>query len=133
MTKNYGKNYNDEEVRKFLQNQHDPNSQLEKLKSYTNAGNLQLFETDLHETHEVNIIPDKSVAPAQFIPDILNPKKFRAHPVTIRAMRKELFMGGEDFIDLECLITCASCKTEIDVQFWHFCPYCEASFPNGIK
>jgi hypothetical protein len=127
------KNYNEAEVRKFLQNNHDPQSQLKKLSSYTNAFNTQLFETDYHETHQVNIIPDKTISPASFIPDSLNPKKFRAHPVTIKAMRKELFMGGEDFVDLECLITCASCKTEVDVQFWHFCPYCEASFPSNIK
>ncbi|MBC7713887.1 MAG: hypothetical protein H7177_11140 [Rhizobacter sp.] len=127
------KNYNEVEVRKFLQNQHDPHSQLVKLKSYTNIANTQLFETDYHETHQVNIIPDMSISPAQFIPDKLDSKKFRAHPVTIKAMRKELFMGGEDFIDLECLLTCASCKIEIDVQFWHFCPYCEASFPGNIK
>lgn len=127
------KHYSDEEVRKFLQNHHDPHSQFEKLKTYTNAANTQLFDMDMHETHSVNVIPDKSVKPAMFIPDKLDPKKFRAHPTTIRAMRKELFMGGEDFVDLECLITCASCKTELDVQFWHFCPYCEASFPSKIR
>ena len=127
------KHQNLEEVRKFLQNQHNPEAQFQKLKSYTNAANTQLFDMDMHETHQVQIIPDNSIGPAKFIPDKLNPKKFRAHPVTIRAMRKELFMGGEDFVDLECLLTCASCKSEVDVQFWHFCPYCEASFPNGIK
>lgn len=127
------KNYSDEEVRKFLQKNHDPQSQLEKLKTYSNAAGTKLFETDYHETYKVNILPDSAVAPAMFIPDKLDPKKFRAHPTTIRAMRKDLFMGGEDFVDLECLITCASCKKEIDLQFWHFCPYCEASFPKGIK
>lgn len=127
------KHYSDEEVRKFLQNQHDPHSQFEKLKTYTNAANTQLFDMDMHETHQVNVIPDKSVRPAMFIPDKLDPKKFRAHPTTIRAMRKDLFMGGEDFVDLECLITCASCKTELDVQFWQFCPYCEAAFSEKIR
>lgn len=122
------KNYNEEEVRKFLQNKHDPYSQVEKLKTYNNAGNLPLFETDFHETHEVQIIPDKSVKRALFIPDPLNPKKFKAHPITIAAMRKELFMGGEDFVDLECLIKCESCHTTIDIQFWKFCPHCEASY-----
>ena len=105
------KNYNEEEIRKFLKTKHDPSSQFEKLKTYTNAADTQLFDMDMHETHNVNIIPDKSIKPAMFIPDALNPKKFHAHPNTIRAMRKELFMGGEDFVDLECLITCASCKT----------------------
>lgn len=124
---------NDDEVRKFLQNKHDSESQLKKLQSYNNAGDLPLFEKDFHETHQVQITPDKSVKPAMFIPDALNPKKFRAHPVTIAAMRKELFMGGEDFVDLECLITCPSCKVTLDLQFWKFCPYCEASFGQGIK
>ena len=122
-----------DEIRKYLNTKHDPQSQLKKLQTYNNAANLPLFESDLHETHEVNIIPDKSVAPAKFIPDPLNPKKFRAHPVTIRAMRKELFMGGEDFVDLECLITCSSCKAQLDLQFWQFCPYCEASFPKSPR
>lgn len=123
----------DEQIRKYLKYKHDPQSQFEKLKSYKNAAGTSLFDPDYHETHTVNIIPDKSVAPAKFIPDPLDPKKFRAHPVTIKAMRKELFMGGEDFIDLECLITCASCKNQIDLQFWHFCPYCEASFSPKSK
>lgn len=127
------KHQNLEEVRKFLQKHHDPHSQFQKLKTYSNAADTQLFDMDMHETHQVQIIPDKAIAPALFIPDKLIPKKFYAHPVTIRAMRKELFMGGEDFVDLECLHNCASCKTEVDIQFWHFCPYCEASFPNGIK
>lgn len=116
----------DAEIRKFLQQQHDPQSQFEKLKTYKNAANLPLFHDDYHEQYQVQILPDKNIAPAKFIPDPLRPNVYKAHPVTIRAMRKELFMGGEDFIDLECLYVCASCKHQIDLQFWHFCPYCEA-------
>ena len=119
---------NDEEIRKYLNKKHDPQSQYEKLQSYKNAFNTPLFEKDYHETYQVKITPDTSIARANFIPDPIKPNEFRAHPVTIRAMRKELFMGGEDFVDLECLRRCASCNTEIDLQFWHFCPYCEASF-----
>lgn len=118
---------NDQEIRKFLMEQHDPESQLKKLKSYSNAANLPLFHTDYHEKYEVQILPDSKIGPAKFIPDALRPNVFHAHPITIRAMRKELFMGGEDFIDLQCLRICDSCKHEIDLQFWQFCPYCEAS------
>ena len=122
-----GNRNSDEEIRKFLQEKHDPQSQFEKLRTYKNAANQPLFHEDYHETYNVNIKPDSTVAPAKFIPDPLRPNEFRAHPVTIRAMRKELFMGGQDFVDLETLYVCASCKHEIDLQFWHFCPYCEAS------
>jgi len=118
---------NDEEVRKFLQRQHDAEAQKEKLKTYKNAAGTPLFE-DYNETHEVQIIPDKSVRAAMFVPDPINPKKFRAHPETIAAMRKELFMGGEDFVDLEHFVKCKSCRSELDLQFWKHCPYCGGSF-----
>jgi len=116
----------DAEIRKFLQEKFDPQSQFEKLKTYKNAANLPLFNEDYHEQHQVNILPDTTVAPAKFIPDPLRPNVFRAHPVTIRAMRKDLFVGGAGFEDLEMLYHCASCKHQIDLQFWQFCPYCEA-------
>jgi hypothetical protein len=120
---------NDEEVRKFLQNKFDPNSQFNKLKTYINSANLPQFATNHEEEYKVNIKPDTSVSRGAFIPHPLVPNEYHAHPITIRAMRKEIFMGGDDFVDLECLYTCASCKTQIDLQFWYFCPYCEASFP----
>ncbi len=118
----------DEEIRQFLKNKHDPKSQFEKLKTFSNAANSPLFSHDYHETFKVNILPDKTISPAKFVPDPLRPNLFLAHPTTIKAMRKELFMGGEDFVDLECLRICNSCKQQIDLQFWHFCPFCEASF-----
>jgi rubrerythrin len=117
----------DDEIRKYLNRKHDPQSQLEKLKTYTNSANLPLFHTDYHETHQVKITPDTSVARSKFIPDPLKLNEYRAHPITIRAMRKELFMGGEDFVDLETLYICHSCNQELDLQFWQFCPFCEAS------
>lgn len=118
---------NDDEARKFLQNKFDPESQFKKLKSYSNAFNTPLYENNYHETYKVNIKPDTTVARGKFFPT-LNPNEFKAHPITIKAMRKEIFMGAEDFVDLECIIKCESCKSEIDLQFWHFCPFCEASF-----
>jgi len=117
----------EENAKAFLKNQMTPHSQFQKLKSYKNAANSSLFETEIHETYGVNILPDKKVARGKFVPT-LNPREFHAHPVTISAMKKELFMGGDDFIDLECLYTCQSCHTTLDLQFWKFCPFCECSF-----
>jgi hypothetical protein len=119
----------DDEIRKYLQNKHDSQSQFEKLKTYKNAANLDQFAMDRQEQYKVNIKADPSVSRGAFLPNPLVPNEYRAHPITIKAMRKEIFMGGDDFVDLECLYTCTSCKTQLDLQFWHFCPYCEASFP----
>lgn len=115
------------ELRKFKALHFDAESQFQKLKSYSNAFETSLYQTDTHEKYEINIRPDISIARGKFIPT-LNPKEYKAHPVTIKAMRKEIFMGGDDFVDLECIIHCDSCKTEVDLQFWHFCPFCEAAF-----
>jgi hypothetical protein len=117
----------EDEVRRFLENRFDPAAQYEKIKSYTNAFDSNLYESSFHEKYEVNIKPDLKAPLAKFIPT-LNPREFMAHPITIRAMRKEIFMGGDEFVDLEKIITCHSCKNTIDMQFWIFCPYCEASF-----
>jgi len=117
----------DKEIRRYLENKFDAHSQHEKLKSDQNAFNTPLYQTDYHEKYEINVKPDTTVARGKFLPT-LNPNEYKAHPVTIKAMRKELFMGEEDFVDLERIIRCDSCKTELDLQFWHFCPYCESSF-----
>ena len=106
----------------------DPNSLYEKLMSATNAAANPLFLETPSETHQVKLRPDKTVGRARFKPDPLIPGGYLAHPITIRAVRLDIFVGGEGFEDLECLYKCHSCSEQIDVQFWKFCPYCEAPF-----
>jgi len=104
-----------------------------KLMKATNAVGAPHFNSEPEQAVKVNIRPDKSVGPAMFKPDPLLPGGFKAHPTTIKAMRKDIFVGGQDgFIDLEKLVDCLSCKKEIDLQFWKFCPYCEAQLPPQI-
>ncbi|OUR99926.1 hypothetical protein A9Q84_02530 [Halobacteriovorax marinus] len=111
-----------------MSNKFDPQNSYEKLMSATNAGGGNHF-IDSPEEIKVQIRPDKSVSPGKFLNDPIIPGGFKAHPTTIRAMRKDIFVGStEVFADLEFLIHCESCKSELDVQFWHFCPFCEATF-----
>lgn len=98
--------------------------EFQKLKSLTNAANLPLLDTNLTETYQIKLTPDITVKRGLFKPT-LNPKEYLAHPATIRSIRADLFMGGEDFVDLEQIISCPSCKTNIDLQFFKHCPYCE--------
>ncbi|MCO4792309.1 MAG: hypothetical protein KC493_01260 [Bacteriovoracaceae bacterium] len=105
----------------------DPENLYEKLMKASNAAELPHFRSSPSEETKVDIRPDKSIAPAKFLPDSSRPGHFLAHPVTIAAMRKDIFVGGaEMFEDLEVLYTCEGCKKELDLQFWIFCPYCEA-------
>lgn len=104
----------------------DPNILLDKLKKLENAANKPLLAIDHAQDHHVQIRPDKNISLAKFLPDPLIPMGYKAHPTTIAAMRKDIFVAGEFFFkDLEEIYLC-KCKREIDLQFWKFCPYCES-------
>ncbi len=106
----------------------------QKLMQATNAVNAPHFGRQAQEERQVQIRRDDSISPGMFKPDPLNPGHFKAHEVTIRAMRKDLFLAGsEEFIDLEKPYICQKCSQKLDIQFWTFCPYCEASFPKDIE
>jgi hypothetical protein len=109
-------------------------AQFERLQNAKNAVEERMFAPTPEAEIKVQIFPDKSVSPAKFIPNKTMPGTYRAHPVTIRAMRQDLFAGANNelFADLEYNIKCDSCKSIIDVQFWKFCPYCEKSFPKDL-
>lgn len=116
----------------------NPNSLYEKLKDYKHTSydyqeQKPIFGSTPEEIIKVNLRPKTDMERGLFKPDPLIPNGYIAHPVTIRAVRKDIFMAGEDFIDLEILYQCYSCKKEIDLQFWHFCPYCEAHFPKNME
>lgn len=104
-----------------------PEKLFQQIEPLTNAAGKPLVDLSAPEEIKVHIRPDDKVALAQFIPDPLLPGGWKAHPTTIRAMRKDLFMVGDGFEDLEQIYLC-SCGQKIDLQFWLFCPYCEASF-----
>lgn len=103
-------------------------SKLSALKGYIDQPHLRI---DRPEEYQVQLIPDQNVSPAKFIKDTKTPSSYRAHPLTIRAVRKEIFTAG-DFVldDLECLFQCEKCNHSLDLQFWNFCPYCEAHLPS---
>ena len=106
----------------------DPNPLYEKLMKAKNAAHKPNFSKTPSEVYKVKIRPDAKIKRALFRPDPLTPGGYLAHPVTIKALKTDVFVGGDSFEDLECLHTCQSCKNTLDLQFWHFCPYCEASF-----
>lgn len=104
-----------------------PQNSWQKIKKLTNAGGQQLVEEKSRD-FLVQLIPDSSVERALFLPNKQKLGEYRAHPSTIRALRKDIFVVSEETVDLECNILCSSCQKIFDAQFWFFCPYCETSF-----
>ncbi len=101
----------------------------QRLMNYKNAAGLPLYNLRPSKEVKVEVFPDKSVARARFLPHDSKQGLFRAHPQTIAAMKKDLFMAEKDeFVDLQKVIKCSQCHQELDLQFWKFCPFCEAKF-----
>lgn len=108
----------------------DNDDKLEKLKKESWYGEKPYFNTGAREDFSVSIRPDKKISLGNFKPDPLIPGGYLAHPTTIRAMKKDIFVAGENVNELMEPYTCESCKMDLDRQFWHFCPYCESSFSS---
>lgn len=89
----------------------------------------QYFDLENHTESEVQILPDKSVNLGNFRPSKIQPGTYYAHPTTIKAMKKNIFVAG-NIDELAEAIICHSCQAELDKQFWHFCPYCESGFKD---
>ena len=100
------------------------NTIYKKIESLKNAANQPLTSMGPQET-TVRLIPDESVAPSKFKPSVVDPNIYYATKVTISAVKKEIFLVGDGFEDLENLKQCSSCARDIDAQFWKFCPFCE--------
>jgi hypothetical protein len=105
-----------------------PEEMAIKLSKVLDATNRPLFGREPDKKEKVEILPDKTVTPGKFLPHHLLPGAFKAHPQTIAAVRKDIFLGGEGFEDLEEMIECSGCHESIDKQFWVFCPMCGAAF-----
>lgn len=105
-----------------------PAQLYESLLKVKDAIDRPLFGTEAEAQQDVQILPDKSIGLGKFLPHPLLPEAFKAHPQTIAAVRKDIFMGGEGFEDLEEMVECKQCSKSLDKQFWVFCPFCGAEF-----
>jgi len=117
----------------MAQNDFDPNNLYSKLLEATNAASMQHLSSTPSEVHQVQIRVDESIGPAMFKPDPFIPGGYKANSLTIRAMRPDVFVGGDEmFEDLEVMYNCIKCNKELDLQFWKFCPYCEAHIAKDL-
>ena len=105
----------------------DLNDIQQYLQNLKNAGDQPLLDSS-PEISKVKLVHDKTVTPGNFKQSQIDPQTYYAHPLTIRAVKKDIFMAGDGFEDLEEIITCEGCKRKLDKQFWHFCPHCEKGF-----
>ena len=108
-----------------MKDKFSPDCLIDRIKNLKNEAGTSTVNIDKYEDIKINIRPNENVEPGMFKPDPILLGGHIAHPVTIKAMRKEIFCTGFD-VDLnEKLTTCTGCQRELDLQFWYFCPYCE--------
>lgn len=106
-----------------MKSNQSPDELIRKIKELENAAAMPLVDLEAREDIPVNIRVNESVSPAMFKPDPFIPGGYIANSLTIRAMRPNIFVVGEELDDLETKYNCA-CGKEFDLQFWKICPYC---------
>lgn len=100
---------------------------LEKIKSIENmVGNPQ-YDLDSYQSYQINIKVDNSIPHGLFKPDPKVSGQYLASGQTFQAMKKDIF-AVSDPDDLREPYQCKSCRTDLDKQFWHFCPMCGEQF-----
>lgn len=101
---------------------------LDKVGNMTNIVEKPLFNLEQEEQVQVEIKIDKKVPNGLFIPSKAIAGIWYANEQTFRAMKKDIFTLGDSLDEIKEPYTCHSCKTDLDMQFWHFCPYCGERF-----
>lgn len=66
---------------------------------------------------------DETVGPAMFRPDPKVPGGYIANSLTLRAVRRDIFVLGT-LEEIAEEIPCGRCSRPLDRQFWKLCPYC---------
>jgi len=104
------------------------NQKWKQLQRETNSIGQAHYNLDHSFEVKISFKLDKSVSIGAFIPNKENPNEYKAHPQTLRALKKDLFVADNKCELFSKIIRCHSCNTEIDTQFWIHCPFCETSF-----
>lgn len=105
---------------------------LERIEKMKSAVDTQLFKTDQEEQFKLNIHVDNSLPHGKFFPYKDKPNEWRATSQTFKAMKKNIFALSDSVEELAEPYTCFGCKTDLDKQFWHFCPFCGERFRQEI-
>jgi hypothetical protein len=101
---------------------------LEQLSSIENQINNPLYDLKQEQKFSVHISVDNKVSHGLFKPDPKQEGAWLASEQTYRAMKKDIFAMDEALLELSDHYQCHSCKSDLDLQFWHFCPYCGSQF-----
>ena len=101
------------------------NKKFAQIRQANWEGKKPFYQSSAQEAN-VQLLPDPSINPGKFKPHPTSPHCYLAHPTTIRAVKKDMLLGGEDFLEFAQTAPCPSCRQTVDQQFWHFCPFCES-------
>ena len=101
---------------------------LEKINSIENMIDEPMYNINQEEEVKIHIKVDNTIEHGKFVPSKIYPGQWRASEQTFRAMKKDIFALGNSIDELVSPYTCESCKTDLDKQFWYFCPYCGEKF-----
>lgn len=101
---------------------------LEKINSIENMVDRPMYNINKPVETKVEIKIDNKIEHGKFLPSKAITGLWYASEQTFRAMKKDIFATGGNIDELVEPYNCFSCKSDLDKQFWHFCPYCGERF-----
>lgn len=101
---------------------------LRKISSIETLVNTPQYHINTAQEFKVHIKISNKVAHGMFIPLKDSPGQWMSSEQTYRALKKDIFSLAENIDELMEPHDCSSCKSSLDKQFWHFCPYCGQGF-----
>lgn len=94
----------------------------DEIKNLSDAYQRTAYALDHQQNFSIQIIPDESIGASKFKPHPTQSNSYLAHPLTIYAMRHDIFVLGDDvvFTDVEC----ERCRKVVEKECWKVCPFC---------
>jgi hypothetical protein len=102
----------------------DPHLYFNDIKNANIEGKHKVYNHELPENHKLELKPDENVRTGLFKPVPGQSHTFTAHPLTIKAIRKDLFVSDLEFEDYSLELECSKCSNAYDLQFYRQCPHC---------
>lgn len=101
----------------------------DKARRELDAYGRKAYALDQGEKKQIQIFPDDTISPAKFKAHPHKPYCYLANPLTIVAMKKDLFILGDEITYTD--VRCQKCSKVVEKECWNFCPFCSGEFEKA--
>ena len=102
----------------------DPHKYFNDIKNANIQNDHKVYDHLNPENHKLEMVPSEKVKTGLFKPIPGKPQHFHVHPLTLKALKKDLFVTDLELSDYALEVPCGKCDQKYDLQFYNHCPHC---------